>query len=91
MAVGVASILAYVLTRNITRSIGEVLAAARGLAQGEGDLTRRIAVRGRDELGELALGFNAFLARWLPVPRPELPPSPPCRPRSPRRDYQRNR
>jgi methyl-accepting chemotaxis protein len=31
------------------------------IAEGEGDLTQRIPVRSRDEIGELSLGFNRFI------------------------------
>ena len=33
------------------------------IAQGESDLTKRIAVKGKDELGELSNWFNMFLER----------------------------
>ena len=37
-----------------------VIQSLRDIAQGEGDLTRRLAVRGGDELGQVAQAFNAF-------------------------------
>ena len=37
--------------------------AMRDIAQGEGDLTKRINVQGRDEFGELAGSFNQFVER----------------------------
>jgi methyl-accepting chemotaxis protein len=43
---------------------GPILQVSRGLrdiAQGEGDLTRRLAIASRDETGELARWFNQFL------------------------------
>ena len=58
--VGAASLVVYALVRSITRPIGSVLGTMRELAEGEGDLTRRIPVAGRDELGELALAFNTL-------------------------------
>ncbi|WP_319783263.1 methyl-accepting chemotaxis protein [Oceanisphaera sp. IT1-181] len=45
-----------------------ILAVSRGLkdiAQGEGDLTRRLTISSRDETGELARWFNQFLESIL--------------------------
>lgn len=45
-----------------------ILAVSRGLkdiAQGEGDLTRRLAISSRDETGDLARWFNQFLESIL--------------------------
>jgi HAMP domain. len=36
---------------------------SKDIAQGEGDLTKRIIVAGKDELGELSTWFNMFLER----------------------------
>ncbi|GAA3708152.1 methyl-accepting chemotaxis protein [Oceanisphaera sediminis] len=44
--------------------VNPILAVSRGLkdiAQGEGDLTRRLTIGSRDETGELARWFNQFL------------------------------
>ncbi|WP_137971255.1 methyl-accepting chemotaxis protein [Pseudomonas sp. F(2018)] len=37
--------------------------AMRDIAQGEGDLTKRLSVQSRDEFGELASSFNQFVER----------------------------
>ena len=37
--------------------------AMRDIAQGEGDLTKRLSVQSRDEFGELANSFNQFVER----------------------------
>ncbi len=50
-AVTAALIMAYALVRSITTSVNSVLHTMRGLAEGEGDLTRRLAVVGTDEIG----------------------------------------
>ncbi|MBY0239612.1 MAG: CHASE3 domain-containing protein [Burkholderiaceae bacterium] len=44
-------LLAIMLTRNITRPLGEAVALAQRVAQG--DLSSRIVVRGKDEIGTL--------------------------------------
>ena len=55
-AVGVLLVLA--LSRRTLGSVGRLTAAARAL--GQGDLTQRVAVKGRDEIAELGHAFNAM-------------------------------
>ncbi|MGM0642913.1 MAG: methyl-accepting chemotaxis protein [Thermodesulfobacteriota bacterium] len=45
----------------ITRSLNSMIASFRDIAEGEGDLTKRIDINSKDELGELAKWFNVFL------------------------------
>ena len=45
----------------ITRNIGEIIGSLKDIAQGEGDLTRRIQQSSHDELGELVSWFNVFV------------------------------
>jgi methyl-accepting chemotaxis protein len=62
-AIGIACIvaLALLLTRAITRPIRGVVANLTDLAQGEGDLSARLPVTSRDEIGQLAQRFNEFM------------------------------
>jgi methyl-accepting chemotaxis protein len=53
------SMLIGVLMRPLT-DMGRAMA---NIAEGEGDLTRRLAVQSRDEFGELAVAFNRFVER----------------------------
>ncbi|WP_341963359.1 methyl-accepting chemotaxis protein [Pseudomonas sp. RC10] len=46
----------------IVRPIRSVASGLEGIAQGEGDLTQNLAVRGKDETAQLANWFNQFLA-----------------------------
>lgn len=46
----------------IVRPISSVATGLEGIAQGEGDLTRSLDVRGNDETAQLANWFNKFLA-----------------------------
>jgi methyl-accepting chemotaxis protein len=58
----VGSIGAFFLTRyQISRPIARLIALAKDIAEGEGDLTKRLEVQSRDEVGELATWFNMFL------------------------------
>ncbi len=47
----------------ITRSLRGVSDALHDIAQGEGDLSRRITQDSDDEIGQLVAGFNAFMAK----------------------------
>lgn len=49
------------MSRMITGPLNETLAALEDIAEGEGDLTRRLKVRGKDEIALLANGFNKFV------------------------------
>ncbi|WP_017429422.1 methyl-accepting chemotaxis protein [Vreelandella jeotgali] len=57
------SIIAVWLVRRLVRPINQTASAMRDIAQGRGDLTQRLVVRTRDEIGALAEQFNAFVAR----------------------------
>ncbi|PAU54241.1 chemotaxis protein [Pseudomonas sp. PICF141] len=46
----------------IVRPIRSVASGLEGIAQGEGDLTRNLHIRGSDETAQLANWFNQFLA-----------------------------
>lgn len=54
--------LAYVVQLSIVRPVNEVVTALRNIAQGEGDLTRRLPETGNDEVTELSRRFNQFVA-----------------------------
>lgn len=58
----VAVSLAYVVQLSIVRPVNEVVTALRDIAQGEGDLTRRLPETGNDEVTELSRRFNQFVA-----------------------------
>jgi methyl-accepting chemotaxis protein len=49
--------------RTIARPVRLVLQQLQEVAEGEGDLTTELEVRGRDEVADLARAFNAFTAR----------------------------
>ena len=56
LAVGLAVILTFFLSRRILAPVESLSRAARALAQG--DFSRRVDVRSKDEVGELARTFN---------------------------------
>ncbi|MBT2771966.1 cache domain-containing protein [Halomonas sp. ISL-60] len=59
----VIALIAYGLVRRTLGPIKRTTAAMHDIAQGRGDLTRRLAVESGDEIGELSAQFNAFVAR----------------------------
>ncbi|BBI54359.1 hypothetical protein HORIV_67800 [Vreelandella olivaria] len=59
----VIALIAYALVRRTLGPIKRTTAAMHDIAQGRGDLTRRLAVESGDEIGELSVQFNAFVAR----------------------------
>jgi methyl-accepting chemotaxis protein len=51
------------LANSMLKPILQIVARLKDIAQGEGDLTSRLMVKSRDEVGELAQWFNAFIAK----------------------------
>ncbi|MGL5130266.1 MAG: methyl-accepting chemotaxis protein [Aeromonas popoffii] len=50
-----------VIARSITGPIRQMVSLVNDIADGEGDLTKRLATRSVDELGDLAKGINRFI------------------------------
>ncbi len=59
----VSLIFGFLVRRSITEPVNDLVDMSKDIAQGEGDLTKRIVVAGKDELGELSTWFNMFLER----------------------------
>ena len=53
----------FFVRRSITNPVDDLVVMSKDIAQGEGDLTKRIPVTGEDELAELSDFFNQFLQR----------------------------
>lgn len=51
------------VTDAVSRPINEINNAMQDIAEGEGDLTRRLPVNSRDEIGQLAESFNIFVEK----------------------------
>lgn len=55
--------LSYFMIRFLFRGVSEVVSALKQISNGEGDLTKRINVASKDEVGILAESFNEFVAK----------------------------
>lgn len=54
---------AFLIVRMMLKPVRETVRVLRDLAEGDGDLTQRLEVRTRDEVGELATYFNRFVEK----------------------------
>ncbi len=62
-AVVVAVIIIFIVANSVAKPINMVVEGLRDAAEGEGDLTKRLQVASRDEVGELASCFNIFVEK----------------------------
>lgn len=53
--------VSLIIGRSVSRPLGNTVVMLRDIAQGEGDLTRRLSVNGSDEVADLARWFNLFM------------------------------
>jgi methyl-accepting chemotaxis protein len=60
VAVGL-TVVAALVSRTITRPVRKAVAFLEELADGDADLTRRLAVSSSDEIGQMAAAFNRFV------------------------------
>ncbi len=59
----------YWLAASFVRIVNNVVDGLKDIAEGEGDLTRRLEVKSKDELGELAGWFNIFMEKLQQIIR----------------------
>ena len=55
--------LAWFTGQRITKPINTLVGRLKDIAEGEGDLTQRVAVSGQDEIGQLGMWFNTFVEK----------------------------
>jgi methyl-accepting chemotaxis protein len=63
IALAAAAVIVYFTLNSTTRPIVKVADTLKDISEGEGDLTRTIAVSSKDEIGDLALYFNKTLEK----------------------------
>ncbi|MEX6502694.1 methyl-accepting chemotaxis protein [Pseudomonas sp. 25A3E] len=56
-------LVAYGVVAALLRSLRQINLMLQDMAEGEGDLTKRLPVHGRDDLGQLASNFNTFVEK----------------------------
>lgn len=54
--------IAWLTARLISDPLKTAVAAMKDIAEGDGDLTQRLNVRGEDEIAQMAMAFNQFAA-----------------------------
>ena len=59
----ISTVIIYIVLDNTTKPIVRVAANLQDISEGEGDLTRTIVVKSKDEIGNLALYFNKTLEK----------------------------
>lgn len=63
------TIVIYTLIRKSFSPLSETTLILKDIAEGEGDLTKRIAVRSNDEIGDMANYFNRFIDKVQDIVR----------------------
>jgi len=58
-----AALIVYFITRSITKPIVMLVNTLKDISEGEGDLTAKINIKSKDEIGSLALYFNKTLEK----------------------------
>src|SRR5581483_4891280 len=68
----VSLVVATRLQRYVTEPLKQVVNKMQEIARGEGDLTKRLQVMGKDEIGEVAEAFNTFVDKLQTVDEMKL-------------------
>ena len=63
IATALVIIFLLLVSRSIVRPLNQAVFGLKDIAEGEGDLTMRLDVKTKDEVGELANWFNAFVEK----------------------------
>lgn len=69
VGLGVLLVVAVVLGRRVLSKLRLLITALNDLAAGEGDLTKRVPLDSRDEIGDMASAVNRFVDKLQPIVR----------------------
>jgi len=69
VGLGVLLVVAVVLGRRVLSKLRLLITALNDLAAGEGDLTKRVSLDSRDEIGDMASAVNRFVDKLQPIVR----------------------
>jgi len=59
----VTGIIGYVVSTNIKKSLNNIIITAKELSAGDGDLTKRLEIISKDEIGDVAQEINKFIQK----------------------------
>lgn len=54
-------LISSLITKQITQTLNDIVVSLKGLAEGEGDLTKRVPQVSQDEIGDVVIWFNRLL------------------------------
>ncbi|HLA29973.1 MAG TPA: methyl-accepting chemotaxis protein [Pseudomonas sp.] len=60
---GIGLLVIWLVSHGIAKPLRHMVVMLDDIAQGDGDLTRRLEIERNDELGDIAKGFNTFLGK----------------------------
>ncbi len=63
IALFIGILLSVLISRAIVKPINETIVVLKDIAEGEGDVTKRLNVATKDEIGEFAKWFNVFIEK----------------------------
>jgi methyl-accepting chemotaxis protein WspA len=63
LTVGLVGTLGWFITRGIVNTTGTLITRVQEMGQGAGDLTARVKITSKDEIGQLGGGINAVIAK----------------------------
>jgi len=63
VSIAVAVFISFAVARSITSNLNNTLNVLNDIAEGEGDLTQRLEIKGTDEVAQLSVAFNKFAGK----------------------------
>src|ERR1700730_1620841 len=61
VVIGGAGVASFIINRHIATPLGQLAERLKDIAEGQGDLTKRLEVNSQDEIGEASKWFNTFM------------------------------